>query len=50
MPYSAGGRHSAAGSPYFLQEVSPDLVESETARVHPDYFSDYDTIAPWRRN
>jgi DNA helicase-2/ATP-dependent DNA helicase PcrA len=50
MPYSAVARHSAGGSPYFLQKIAPGLVEADTVRVQPDYFTDYDTIAPWRRN
>ena len=50
MPYSASARHGAGGTPYFLQELARDLVESDPVEVHPDYFSDYDTIMPWSRN
>ena len=49
MPYAARARHSAGGSPYFLQDLAWDLVDGDAVEVHPDYFSDYDTILPWSR-
>ncbi len=50
MPYSAQARHSPGGSPYFLRDLSGELVDTDPGSVHPDYFSDYDTISPWGRN
>ena len=50
MPYSARARTSPGGSPYFLQDLEDRLVETAPLGSDADYFSDYDTISPWRRD